>query len=268
MDQAAALILDQSKVLLMAFGLGFARWFAFASVFAMFVWAGVSGGLVRNAIAIGFGLPMTLMLFVGAQDTLATMPAMAFVLLMAKEVLLGLLLGLIASGPVWIADLVGGVLAGLRQEEGAGSGFGSTATAQIFVLLAVGLLAYEGGFRLLIGAVYQSYVGWPVLAPMPVLGAQAGEALLQLMTLVFKAGFVIVGPFLIVFLLIDASVGIAARLGKNIDLSPYADLFKSIALIGLIFATIPSLADAITASIRDFSNLNALLRPFFAASPP
>ncbi|WP_103258067.1 flagellar biosynthetic protein FliR [Tabrizicola aquatica] len=267
MDQVAVAIVDQSKILLMAFGLGFARWFTFASVFAPFVWAQVSNGMARNAIAIGFGLPMTLLLWSTQGQVLASMTAGDFIILMAKEVILGLLLGLIASVPIWIADMAGSVLAGLLQEQDQGSGFAATPTTRIFVLIAIGLLAYEGGFRLLIGAMYESYGSWPVLAPMPQMGAEAGAALLTLLTLVFKAGFVIVAPFLLVFVLIDATVGVATRLGSKADLSPYSELYKSLALLALLMVTLFPLRGAIAENLQSFANLTAILRPFFAGSP-
>ncbi|MCU0827235.1 MAG: flagellar biosynthetic protein FliR [Tabrizicola sp.] len=251
----------------MAFGLGFARWFAFASVFAPFVWAHVSNGIARNSIAIGFGLPMTVVLFTTQEPVLASMTAVDFILLMAKEVVLGVLLGLIASLPIWIADMAGGVLAGLLQEQDQESGFGATPTSRIFVLIAIGLLAYEGGFRLLIGAMFESYASWPVLAPMPQMGPESGAALLTLLTLVFKAGFVIVAPFLLVFVLIDATVGVGTRLGSHIDLSEYSELYKTLALLALLLVTLFPLREAIAENLQSFANLTAILRPFFAAPP-
>lgn len=243
----------------------FARWMTFASVFAGFTWATINRGIVRNAIAIAFGLPVAIFIFNTRVDALLEMETGALSLLLIKEALLGLLLGTVASVPFWIADLSGGILAGIRQEpEGGGATtFGGTTFGQAMVLMAIGVLAYHGGFKLLLMSVYESYQFWPILDPLPNMSTKAASALLNMLALAFTQAVLVAAPFVLCWLLIDVWTGVSARMAKRLDMSAYTDVFKALITLILMIVMTGPITGLMIGVFDDYGRLSPILSVFF-----
>lgn len=243
-----------------------ARWLTFAGAFAAFAWAGINKGLIRSALSICLALPTAAFLMETEQAMLLALSAGEFALLTAKEAFLGFLLGMLASIPIWVADLSGGALAGIRQEPGGEDKIGGTSFGQTFVIIALSILIFDGGFKSILLAVYKSYEIWPASSPMPEFNEGAARGFAQILGVAFSVAVVTAAPFVLVWLVIDIWIGVAARTAKKFDLSQQSDLLKALLTMGMLVVLVGPIHRALTDVFMDLGNISQLLGLFLEAS--
>lgn len=237
--------------LLLAYG----RWFTFLSVFAPFNWAKINTGPVRSGIAFILAIPTAEYLLATQADVITSLPTGQLALLLAKEALLGFMLGVLASLPIWVADICGGVLAGIRQDGGSDDKFGSSTFGDTFVMIAIGILIFNGGLLIIFQTVYASYEVWPVFEPVPLFSQQAATVFLSILDLVFGMALIIASPFIASWLLIDIWLGIMQRSANSVTVDHLNDLIKTMLTMALLFFLLqPIIANLVdvTQSLTDF----------------
>ncbi|MCW7540290.1 type III secretion system export apparatus subunit SctT [Aquabacterium sp. A7-Y] len=193
-------------------------------------------GVVRNGLALMLGLfvawgqPLHVVEGIGTPMLLA---------LLAKEALLGLLLGFAVSVVFWVAEGVGALIdnqAGYNnaQQTNPLNGEQSTPVGNLVSQLAIAGFYLLGGMVVLVGLLFESFLWWPLdgLAPTwsdaleTFLSAQLG----RYMESVVK----IAAPVLLVLVLIDLGFGIIGKTADKLEPNSLAQPVKgAVALLML-----------------------------------
>ncbi len=240
--------------LLLAYG----RWFVFASVFAAFSWAKINTGPIRSGIAFILAIPLAAHLLETQGTALRELPMGQLALLVFKEAIIGFMMGVLASLPIWVADICGGILAGIRQESSDEDKFGSSTFGSAFVLMAIGILVYDDGFLHVFSAVYASYEVWPVTAAMPLFSANAAAAFLSLLDVTFGAALSIAAPFILAWLLIDIWLGILGRSASRVDTGNTNELIKAALTVVMLYLLLQPIIASLGSTTHDMADLIGL----------
>jgi type III secretion protein T len=205
-------------------------------------------GAVRN------GLVLVLAAFVAPAVPVATLPGTgAWLLIVGKETLIGLLLGLGFGVFVWALQCVGelidfqsGTANAAFFDPVAGHEIGPT--GDLLFRLVVTLFVSAGGLLGLVGALFESYRLWPVASYFPDAGAvlqafavREGDAILAW---IIK----LAAPVIFVLVLIDLGVGLVGRAAPQLNVFVVAQPLKGLLAI-LVLALVLHI---VYAGLQDF----------------
>ena len=217
----------------MAISLGMPRLFMLCMVAPFFGPAVISGQI---STVLVFSLYLVVHPLVQSQIP-AALPAsgaeMAFMaLLMGKEVLLGLIVGWLASVPFWAAQSGGFFIdnqrgASMAEMADALSGEQTSPLGILFLQALIYIFFVSGAFLTFLGLMYASYVVWPVTSflPLPTLAATllfADEADWIMVHMLLLAG-----PIAVACLLIDFALGLMNRFASQLNVYILAMPIKS-----------------------------------------
>jgi type III secretion protein T len=223
----------QPYILAAAFAL--ARMLAMMVVFPVFDRLGVTG-FVRNSIALVISIPIIPMIVAhldGEQLSLGLIVA-----LLLKEVIVGLIVGVVLAVPLYAAEVAGDVLDLQRGSSSASLSdpLGSTQsniTGTLLALIVIALYFASGCFDLTLRAIYDSYGIWPVRRILPLFSREAGGLLLSLLDTIVSTGLMLVGPIVVCLLLVDLLFALIARAAPS--LQPF---YLSMAVKNLVFSLV------------------------------
>ena len=166
----------------------------------------------------------------------------------AKEALIGFLIGFFAAIPFWVAENVGNFI---DNQRGATMGEiysplngAQVSTTGIFFTQIVSTLFFTSGAILLfLGALYKSYVIWPVFAegvsfapdtPAQILGALDG---------MLKTTVIISAPVLIIMFLATLGLGLVNRTAPQLNVFFLSMPVKSALGIAMLIIYLPFIMD-------------------------
>ena len=212
-----------------------ARMLAMMVVFPVFDRLGVTG-FIRNSIAVVISIPLIPMIAAhleGEQFSLGLITA-----LILKEVIVGLIVGVVLAVPLYAAEAAGDILDLQRGSSQAtlSDAMGSTQTTltgTLLVLIIIALYFASGCFDLTLRAIYDSYGIWPVRRFLPLFNREAGDALLGLLDTIVRTGLVLVGPIVVCLLLVDLLFALIARAAPS--LQPF---YLSMTVKNLVFSLV------------------------------
>ena len=170
--------------------------------------------LARFGFALALGLTVV-PLVAGSVDT-AALGTIGLALLIAREIFLGVLLGVPAASVFWIALGSGRLIDNQRGASVAASLGGTGAhedapTAALLEMAVVILFVSCGALTLFVDSLLTSFVVWPVAETLPV----STDGLLTLATklaaLVFVEILVVAAPAIILMLVTDLGFGVVGR---------------------------------------------------------
>jgi type III secretion protein T len=208
-------------------------------------------GAVRN------GLVPVLAAFVAPAVPVATLPAAGpWLVIVCKESLIGLLLGLGFGVFVWALQCVGelidfqsGTANAAFFDPVAGHEIGPT--GDLLFRLVVTLFVSAGGLLGLVGALFESYHLWPVASYFPDTGAvlqafaiREGDAILAWIVK-------LAAPVIFVLVLVDLGVGLVGRAAPQLNVFVVAQPLKGLLAI-LVLALVLHVV---------YAGLQAFLRP-------
>lgn len=229
---------DIVQMVLIVAGLSTVRLGVMMSVFPLFTSLGVQQGFLRGGLAIGLSLPV--MPSVLAQVLTEGSPeAVALLGLVAKEALIGVLLGLLLGLPIWGAVAAGHLLDLQRGAAAAtftdpNSGDETTLFGHFVFLMFTATLLSLGLFeRALLDSLYQTFVIWPPLGAWPVLELARTEHVLRLLGAMLEIGLVLSAPTVLAMLTVDLGLALTSRIVPQIDV-----FFLSMSLKTLLIALV------------------------------
>jgi type III secretion protein T len=210
-----------------------ARMLAMMIVFPVFDRLGVTG-FVRNSIAIVLAIPLIPMIAAHLGDEQLSLGLIVALLL--KEVVVGLVVGLVLAVPLYAAEAAGDILDQTRGSSQAtlSDAMGTTQTTltgTLLVLIIIALYFASGCFDLTLRGIYDSYGIWPVRRLLPLFSREAGGLLLSLLDTMLTTGLMLVGPIVVALLLVDLLFAIIARAAPS--LQPF---YLSMTVKNLVFA--------------------------------
>lgn len=204
------------------------------------------GNMIRAGVAVSlacFVLPVTWAQMPRAMD------AGQIILIVAKEAMIGVLLGYSAGLLLWAVEGMGSFV---DLQTGASSsavveplsGHPQGPTGGFLLQLVSTLLLTSGGFLTLLRAVYDSYLVWPVFSTTPILARGLDQFLTlqwdSLTDLLLKLS----APIVLLLVLIELALGLVARYMHSLDvhfqsmaLKQLASIIMLIVLLNMFFAS-------------------------------
>lgn len=222
---------------LMALAIDSARVFGMLTILPIFTRLGITG-LLRGGIAIALAMPLWLVLLPTLATTASPFGA-DMIWLIAKEAMLGVLIGMVFSVPFWAAEAAGDILDQQRGSQSAVttdvSGTNqSSITGTLLTLTLIAIFFATGGMRFLLDGLYASYRIWPPLELVPRLGPGSEARIIGMLDNLLRGGLVLAGPLLIAMLLAELALGLINRVAPQINVFDMALTMKSLILsVGL-----------------------------------
>ena len=212
-----------------------ARMLAMMTVFPVFDRLGVTG-LIRNSIALVLSIPFIPMIVAHLGSEKLSLGLM--VALLMKEVIVGLIVGLVLAVPLYAAEVAGDILDLQRGSSSASlsdplGSIQANITGTLLALVIIALYFASGCFDLTLRALYDSYGIWPVRRFLPLLSREAGGLLLSLLDTIVSTGLMLVGPIVVCLLLVDLLFALIARAAPS--LQPF---YLSMTVKNLVFSLV------------------------------
>ena len=188
-------------------------------------------GQMRNAVAVAIALPAVAPAFLSLQQSTPGMLVAAALAL--KEAGIGLMLGVLLSIPLWVAQSIGSILDTQRSPIQIQSNLDQDASALGSMLLqAVVLVMVEAGlFVALVRVLMDSYGLWPALSLTPPFEPGHMDLLIRRFGEFFWHIAVYGGPVIIPLLMIDFGLAVIGIFAANLQVSFLSAPLKS--LVGL-----------------------------------
>jgi flagellar biosynthesis protein FliR len=206
------------------------------------------GGMAVPVLA-KIGLTVVLALALAPAVNIPAGPGAGLGIVIARELAIGLALGLTARALIAGAELAGHLCS---QQIGFSyaatidpdGGVRNTMLASLYGLLATFTWLAIDGHHLLLRALHASYVGLPIGAPFD--GSLDGSllgAIRQVFALVFTTGVRLAAPLMAVLILVEVAIGLISRTAPalNFFIVGYpVRLVVGLGVIALTIATVPS----------------------------
>ncbi len=215
----------------------------------------LAGRAVPNRIRVPLGLVLTLLLapWTPVVAAPAEMTALGFGAALARELVLGFVIGFAAQltfGALQTAGEFMGLVGGFANGRVLNPALESNSTAldQLFLMMAMLLFLLFNGHHLVLLGLAQTFTLVPVAAPLPALTVDRALVLAQ--TLI-TAGVVLALPVMGASFLTDAALGLVARVAPQIQIFFLEGPLK-IAVVLLTLSTgLGVIAPGVIALVRD-----------------
>jgi len=214
---------------------------------------GLSGQALPSTARIG--LTVLLAMALAPAVTIPAGPEVGVILVVLREIAIGLALGFAARALIAGAELAGHICsqqigfsyAATIDPEG---GVRNTALASLYGLLATFTWLAIDGHHLLLRALHASYLGLPIGSGA--LDASLLNAIRQVFALVFVTGMRLAAPVVAVILLVEVALGLISRTAPALNF--YVIGYPTRLVIGLVvvaatIATVPRLTGSLAESV-------------------
>lgn len=235
---------------------------------APFFGASVVTGRLRTIMALAVYLPIHPLVAEGLPAGLALSPDMAagvaggMILIILKEVLVGLMLGFLAGIPFWAVQSAGFLVDNQRGASMAElaeilGGEQNSPTGNMLFQCMIYLLYSTGAFLAIVGAVHASYEAWPAERLLPsVLPQAAALAFAGRVAWLVGHMLLLAGPIVAACLLTDLSLGLVSRFAQQLNVYVLAMPIKSglasfllCFYLGLLLSHVPDLLNEMLAGM-------------------
>ena len=233
MEVSAFASIEHLHVYVIAAGLALSRILGVMAVLPAFTRLGVTG-ILRNGIALAVGVPIipAIAATLGTDPlTVGKIAALSF-----KEIIVGVVVGLILGVPFWAAEAAGGILdlqrgASLAMLEDPDAGNETSVTGTLLALAIIVLYYASGGLFMTLRTLYESYDIWPLGRFLPLFGPEAGQLFLHVLDEVFAMGLMLIAPIVVCLFVADILLALVSRA------APHFNVFAlSLAVKNLVFA--------------------------------
>jgi len=198
-----------------------ARPLGFIIIFPVFGWLGLVG-MIRTVTAFVIGFPMLQVVYLDLANTGAPLASEFVVALVAKEFLVGGVIGIILGAPFWAAETAGAYVDVFRGTTAAtvvspDQMSEPLITGAIFSIALIAIFLVMGGMRVALDAIYQSYQIWPMFELVPKISESLYPIFIDLLTKIFKLGLALAAPLMIAMFLGELALAYASRFAQQIN---------------------------------------------------
>ncbi len=247
-----------------AIALGMARPMGLALVIPVFTRADV-GTPIRAGFALALALPHLQPLTAALQAASPGMLRLGF--LGVKEVLAGVLIGLLFGLPLWALQAAGELLDTQRSAPSSGgndpgTGGQMSATAGLIGTTATTLFVAAGGLGVVASALYASFAVWPVLRFVPAVSPGAPLAALALIDGFSRTMVLSAAPVMLAMLMADAVVILVGKSVPKLGLFDLAATLRNLVFVGAMLVYGVFLMDGIAGQLALLRRTPAMLGAF------
>lgn len=234
---------DPVRQFILVFGLCVIRLTAACSV-APFMSSKMIQGRVRNSIIVMLGTiiyPMVAPTLNGNVDSMASIMG-----IVGKEILVGVLMGFLASKLFWVALSVGYFIDNQRGASMASvldptTGEQTSPFGLFFQQALVTLFFTSGGFLVFLGALFQSYLVWPIGSFVPVLSPNFSAFFLTMADNLMRTAVVLAAPVVITVFVSEFGLGLMNRFAPQLNVFVLAMPVKSLVAMIVLIIYLPLL---------------------------
>lgn len=257
-------VIDQLVDTILALTLGMARLYPCLFLVPIFAFKEMKG-MLRHAIVLALALvpmPGIRATLAGTEHTWLWLGGLFF-----KEIVLGILLGLLLSMPFWLFSSVGalfdnqrGALTGGQLNPALGQDvtpLGHLMQEVLILLLVIGL-----GYAAITQVIWDSYLVWPPTEWLPQPTADGFDVYLGLLADAFSHMVLYAAPLVGLLLMLDFSVAILSLYSPHLQVSSLsmpAKCLVGMAFVLLYMPMIEYLANERLLDLRDLSHLLPLM---------
>lgn len=214
----------------------------------------VAPGIVRNVFAVS--LTFALYPLVTATTDLSGMAATAFVPLVVKEAVIGLMIAYTFSIVFWALQGAGEIIdakigSTTAQIVDPVLGHQTTLTATFFSRLAAYLFVAFGGLSVFLGILLQSYAVWPVDAPFPELRWSADLLFVRRFADLVSIMLILAAPVILVLGLVEFGFGLVNRFAEQLNVFSLSLSVKAWIATFIIALTISTIVDYVQRWLAD-----------------
>lgn len=223
-------------------------------------------GLLRVGVAAAFALFIVPMLLDTSLEQLRQGGLLLSI--MAKEALVGFLLGFLVAIPLWALDIMGAYVDNQRGASIAATinpltGHDTSPLGELFSQAGVVLLLVSGGLIMLLDLVYASYVVWPVFDLLPSFSDKTADLILAQMDKLVWLAVLFSAPVIFAMFLSEVGLAIISRFVPQLQVFFMAMPIKSGIAIFVFAIYTSTLFNYVTEHIGGFpgtvfSNLKAI----------
>ncbi|MBJ9977910.1 type III secretion system export apparatus subunit SctT [Pseudomonas sp. S75] len=184
--------------------------------------------------------------------------------LMLKELVLGLLLGVLLAMPFWLFESVGALLDNQRGALIGGQlnpalGTDTTPLGHLFKESLILLLVATLGLGSLTQVIWDSYLVWSPTTWLPLPGAQGFAVFLDLLGDMFMHMLLYAAPFIGLLLLVEFSLALLSLYSPQLQVFILAMPAKSLIGLGFLLFYLPTLWEAMTGRLMGYADIRHLL---------
>lgn len=225
-------------------------------------------GLLRIGVAAAFAAFIVPSLLGTSLDQIRHGGLMISIL--AKEALIGFLIGFLVAIPLWAVDIMGAYVDNQRGASIAATinpltGHDTSPLGELFSQAALVLLLVPGGLLMLLDLVYASYVLWPVFQMLPSFSEQTSTLLLAQLDRLVMLAVLLGAPVVFAMFLAEVGLAIVSRFVPQLQVFFMAMPIKS-AIAMYVFAIYSAtLLGYVANEFESFSDgVMSLLKAIFA----
>ncbi|WP_437883369.1 type III secretion system export apparatus subunit SctT [Pseudomonas sp. LRF_L74] len=236
--EAANAFFEFAYPLLSAFGLAVARALGLVLITPAFNRLGLSG-MLRSAVAVVISIPVAPLAFAALGQMEQPPGALTYAGLLIKELVIGVIVGLLFGIPFWAAEVAGELIDLQRGSTMAQLldplQIGESSVMSTFLsVILIALFFMSGGFLAMLDGFYQSYRLWPAQDFAPVLAQQSVLQMLHILDRIMYIGVMMIAPLVVALLVADLMLAYLSRMAPQLhvfDLSmPVKNLLFAVLL--------------------------------------
>lgn len=187
--------------------------------------------LVRNSFYVSLAI-LVYPLAAAASPSTTIMTGATWVLVLSKEVFIGLLIGFCFGTVFWALGAAGSVIdtkvgSSMSMEMDPIAGQQTTITGAFLMQLATWLFMISGAFMVFLDLLMSSYTIWPVASLLPPLRPGGMEFFVGQFNYLMTAVLVFSAPALVVMSLVDIALGLVNRYAQQLNVFSLAMPIKS-----------------------------------------
>ncbi|HVJ88149.1 MAG TPA: type III secretion system export apparatus subunit SctT [Caulifigura sp.] len=251
--------LDPARHFLIVFSLCMVRLTAACAV-TPFLSTSLIDSRTRNSVLFSWGI--IIYPIVAPSMDGAIPPVLDLIGLVAKEVVLGILFGFMASKVFWLAVSIGFFIDNQRgasmasvQDEATGE---STSPFGLFLEQSLMVLFYSaGGLTLFLGGIFESYVLWPIGSFFPQFDPAFPTFVLGMADDLMKMVIVLSAPVIIAVFVSEFGLGLMNRFAPQLNVFVLAMPVKSLVAMIVLILYMPFLFVHLGKDFRMVSRLTS-----------
>lgn len=215
-----------------------ARLGGFAFVFPPLSRLGLEGGALRGGVVLVLAIPLYPLALDGAtQVAPGAWPLL--LILIGKEVAIGVALGLAYGVPFFAAATAGDII---DFQHGASAGDivdpasaeDDTVTGVFLILVTIALFYATGLFRIVLDGLYLSHAVWPAYRLLPPPSSEALRAFLGLVQGVLATGLLLAAPLVLAMLLVEGMLALISRFVPQLNVFFVALAAKTLLTVAVL----------------------------------
>ena len=220
-------------------------------------------GYVRNSIILSFALFLYPVVSPGIPENVGSM--VLFGAIIFKEIVIGILIGYLASIVFWAAECVGSFIDNQRGATMGSSINPMTETEDsplgiMLQLVLIVLFFTTGGFLTFLFGLFESYKVWPIFSFYPHFGEQFPLFILQQVDSLVRLTVVLAAPIIIAIFVTEFGLGLINRFAPQLNVFVLSMPIKSAIASFLLILYTSVLIYAFKKPLCKFSSYSNLAR--------